>query len=67
MLAVMSKVRLVLMVEEETREALRLESALSSQDMSLIVEELIRTHLSEALEQIRERRTAKPKRNEKKS
>lgn len=61
MLAVMSKVRAVLQLEEDSREALRLESALTRKDMGEIVDELIREHLTEALEQIRARKAAQAK------
>lgn len=59
MFATMSKVRAVLQLEEDNREALRLESALTRKDMGEIVDDLIREHLSEALSQIRERRAAR--------
>lgn len=64
MLAVMSKVRLVVMVEEEIRDALRLESALAGRDMSEIVEDLIRDRLADAMQKIRERRAKKSKNKE---
>ena len=50
------RVRLVLLVDEEVREALRAESALSGREMSEIVETLLRENLSDALLQIRQRR-----------
>lgn len=56
MIETMTKVRVVLQFDEEARDALRLESALTGKDMGVIMEELIREHLSESLEQIRTRR-----------
>ena len=66
MLAVMekekTKVRLALVVDEEVRDALRLESALSGKDMAELIEDLVRDHFTNAVEQIRGRRAAKDKR-----
>ena len=56
MLIAMSKVRVVLVVEEEIRDALRLESALTRQDMAEVISNLVRTHLASAIESIRARR-----------
>lgn len=55
------KVRVVLMIEEECRDALRLEAALESNDMGDVVSDLIRKHLTDALARIRERRTKQEK------
>ncbi len=52
-----TQVRMVLVVDEEIRDALKLESALSKKDMADIVADYVREHLSDALEQIRKRRT----------
>lgn len=65
MTEVMSKVRTVLQIDEEIRDVLRLESALTSKDMGEIVEELIRQHLPEQLEQIRGRRAKRPNKDKK--
>lgn len=56
MISTMSKVRLVLEVEEEYRDALKLESALSGRTMVEVAEAIIAEHLPAALKQIRERR-----------
>jgi hypothetical protein len=55
------EVRMVLVVEDEIRDALRLESALSGKDMKDIIEELVKEHLRDALAQIRKRRALKEK------
>lgn len=64
MLAVMAKSRLVVLIEPELHDALRLESALSGKDMAEIVEELLRTNLVDALTKIRERRRKEKKRDD---
>jgi hypothetical protein len=52
----MERVRLVLMVDEELREALRVESSMTGKDMSDIVADLLRDNLSDTLELLRSRR-----------
>lgn len=52
----MDKVRLVVVIDEELRAALRLESAAREEDMSDIVAGLLRTHLAESLAKVRSRR-----------
>lgn len=51
-----NKVRLVLMIREELRDALHLEAALSARYMGEVLESLIETHLPEAVKQIHQRR-----------
>jgi hypothetical protein len=52
----MERVRLVLMVDEELREALRVESSMTGKDMSDIVADLLRENLADTLELLRNRR-----------
>ncbi len=66
MLATMNKVRVVLMIDEDVRDALRLESALEHKDMGDIVESILRESLASAVEQIRARRAAQEKNKDKK-
>lgn len=56
------RVRLVSMVSEEIREALRVRAAILGRDMSEIVEELLEEHLAETLEQVRAARSQPDKR-----
>ncbi len=56
MLDTMEKVRLVLSVDDEIRDALRLEAALSGKDMAEIITEIVEKHHADALAQIRKRR-----------
>lgn len=65
MLETMDKVRMVLMVDPEVRDALRLESALSEKDMADLVADLVRNNFPEALAQIRRRRAQKEKSKQK--
>lgn len=64
MMAVMSaeKVRLVLVLDEEIRAALKLEAAKSGREMSDLGGELLADALADALREIRERRAADEKR-----
>jgi hypothetical protein len=52
----MSKVRLVLIGDDELRATLRLEAARRETDMSTIMKELIETHLASTLAEVRARR-----------
>lgn len=56
MLSIMERVRVGILINEETRDVLRLESLLTGKDMGEIVEQLVNTHLPESVEQIRQRR-----------
>lgn len=56
MLEVMEKVRVVLKVDEEIRDALRLESALAGKDMADIIADIVKINFADALAQIRARR-----------
>ncbi len=60
------RVRLVLLVDEELREALRVESSMAQQDMSDIVARLLRENLVETLNLLRTRRAAQRPRASKK-
>lgn len=57
MLATMGKVRLVLSVDDEIRDAIRLEAALQGKDMAEVFAEMVEKHQSDALAQIRKRRS----------
>lgn len=50
------RVRLVVVIEEELRAALRLEAAKQDVDMADIVADLLRKNLTESLEEVRRRR-----------
>ncbi len=65
MLATMEQVRMVLVVDDEIRDALRLESALANKDMAELIQDLVREHFSDALEQIRKRRAVRDKKKSK--
>lgn len=59
-----TKVRLVLSVEGEIRDALRLESAFTHKDMSDIIADLVREHLPDAVNQVRRRRMLREKKKD---
>jgi hypothetical protein len=61
MLAVMEKVRVVLVVEEEIRDALRLEATLQRKDMADILTDFVTSNFPDSLAQIRKRRAAREK------
>jgi hypothetical protein len=50
------RIRLVLVVDEEVRATLRLESGKTEKDMSDIVADLVREHCGESLREVRRRR-----------
>jgi hypothetical protein len=56
MIATMNKVRLVVEIDEELRDALRAESGLRGEGMAEIVEQLFRENFANTIKQIRERR-----------
>ncbi len=53
-----TKIRLVLLVDEEVRAALRLEAARRGTDMSPAGEDILKEGLADALREVRERRGA---------
>jgi hypothetical protein len=55
------RVRLVVVIDEELRAALRLEAAKRDVDMAVIVAELLRDNLTESLSEVRRRKTASEK------
>jgi hypothetical protein len=55
------RIRLVLLVDDDLRAALRLEAAKRDVDMSDIVAELLRENLAESLAEVRRRREGKKK------
>ncbi|TXH55097.1 MAG: hypothetical protein E6Q97_09540 [Desulfurellales bacterium] len=55
------RVRLVVVIDEELRAALRLEAAKRDVDMADVVAELLRENLREPLEEVRRRRKADEK------
>lgn len=55
------RVRLVVVIDEELRAALRLEAAKRDVDMADVVAELLRENLRESLEEVRRRRKADEK------
>ncbi len=58
------RVRMVLLVPEEVRTALRLESAKTGRDMSDIVADLLREHCRESLAEVRKHRKARQREGE---
>jgi hypothetical protein len=56
MLSVMERVRVGILINEETRDVLRLEALLTGKDMGEIVEQLVSANLTASVEQIRARR-----------
>lgn len=52
--------RLVLMIDEDIRDAIRIEAILSRQNMGQVLECLIREHCSEAMQMYRERHQSPP-------
>lgn len=59
MLTTMSKVRLVLVVDDEIRDTLRAESGLSGEDMAEIVARLIKESFPKTFKEVRARRSKK--------
>jgi DNA-binding transcriptional regulator YdaS (Cro superfamily) len=59
------RVRTVLVLREELRQALRLEAAKRDEQMSRIVEELLEQHLAESLAEVRRRRADEKPRGKK--
>jgi hypothetical protein len=55
------RVRLVVVIDDELRAALRLEAAKQDVDMSEIIAQLLRDNLAESLEEVRQRRKARGK------
>jgi hypothetical protein len=53
------RVRLVLVVPDEIRAALRVESATTGEDMSDLVCRLVERHFAESLAEVRRRRAAR--------
>jgi hypothetical protein len=54
-------VRLVIVAEEEVRQALKLEAARQGVDMSPLAEKILRAGLADAIREIREREKKKSK------
>ena len=63
MLLHMSKVRLVLVVDDEIRDTLRAESGLSGEDMAEIVANLVRSTFPKTLKEVRARRSKADRRH----
>lgn len=55
MIASMNRVRLVVQIDEDIRDALRLEAALRREDMGEIASRILREALADALDQIKRR------------
>lgn len=57
----MDRIRLVLLVDDEVRAALKSEAAEQGKEMSVLADEILRAALGEAVARVREQRAAKKK------